>query len=397
MAKPVNTPTLQDKKLPGGKTTKVPPADTGGGTTASGGGGDPYAYAKKQNAKAVRKDRASAKVSLENSGAVIANLLARDKLIPDFSFDRDRKIRLAEIINDENIDLAMKDAKSAMSNYTGMADSNNMEQGDQSFSNLLNRSRERNSALDEAAMQGAGESDTLRSLGMSARNWAANQQQVNRSHADTERGINNEIGDLNAETRRNLIQIDRDKEEANSNAWNEFNDRNATAYGNRGDLRGELSEQYATVAGIQRNPDTRNMGAKVSTSFSSTTVPGKKQKTVLKQAGKKDLPGMDARGTAAAASAAAKTKKPKVVTTNLLGKAKKSEALRDSWSEKSAKDYAKSTEYTEAGYDPKETDPKALGFDGFAKLKSTRNSANYVAVASPVDLAKPSGAGLRKW
>lgn len=76
-----------------------------------------------------------------------------------------------------------------------------------SMQNLSNRARETNDALAQSASFGAGESDTARSQLMAVQNWAANQAEVNRSFADTQRSINTAVNDLNTDTRTGRINL----------------------------------------------------------------------------------------------------------------------------------------------------------------------------------------------
>ena len=73
--------------------------------------------------------------------------------------------------------------------------------------NLANRGRERADILAETALQGAGETDVLKTQAMALRNWAANQAEVNRAYHDTQRSINTEKTSLNSNTKQNLHNL----------------------------------------------------------------------------------------------------------------------------------------------------------------------------------------------
>lgn len=117
---------------------------------------------------------------------------------------------------------------------------NDMAEGQASFANVANRVRERADLLLESAAQGAGETDTLRTMMQALRNWQANQADVNRSFFDTERSVNNAITDLNADTRSARInlasQAQRDQEQAWSNYYN------------------QLADAYTQMGNIHANP-----------------------------------------------------------------------------------------------------------------------------------------------
>ena len=61
--------------------------------------------------------------------------------------------------------------------------------------------------LAQAALQGAGETDTLRGQFMAVRNWDANQADVNRSYFDTTRSINSSLQDLNSDVRQQRVNL----------------------------------------------------------------------------------------------------------------------------------------------------------------------------------------------
>lgn len=122
----------------------------------------------------------------------------------------------------------------------GSRTDNEKAEADQSFANLANRARENQDILAQAAEQGIGETDTLKSQLMALQNWDANQGEINRSFFDTMRSVNAAITDLNADTRSARInastQMIGDREQA------------------RATYRNQMSETAAQLGNLVANP-----------------------------------------------------------------------------------------------------------------------------------------------
>ena len=126
-----------------------------------------------------------------------------------------------------------------------------------SFMNLSNRAREHADILGQSALQGAGESDTLRAQMMSIRNWQSNQSDVNRSFYDTQRGINSSIVDLNADTRSARIGAAQNMLNDKEQVWDNFYDRKTDAYTQMGNIEGDpYSDAYKKNSSAYANMAT---------------------------------------------------------------------------------------------------------------------------------------------
>ena len=113
---------------------------------------------------------------------------------------------------------------------------NEKSESDASFANLGNRARESGDLLSEAAQQGAGETDTLRSQLMAVRNWDANQGEVNRSYFDTLRSTNSAITDLNADTRTAQVNMMGQLRSDQEQVWANYYNQRADAYTQLGNM-----------------------------------------------------------------------------------------------------------------------------------------------------------------
>ena len=103
-------------------------------------------------------------------------------------------------------------------------------------------------------MQGAGETDLLRTQLMSVRNWEANQSEVNRSFFDTNRSINSAVTDLNLDTKNARINLAADVLGDYDQIWtNYYNQR---------------SDAWTQMGNIHANPTSDSHNAK-STAYSN--------------------------------------------------------------------------------------------------------------------------------
>lgn len=110
------------------------------------------------------------------------------------------------------------------------------------FSNLV---RERQDSMTALLEQGAGETDTMRAMLMSARNWSANASEANRAFYDTQRSINQAITDLNIDTRTEMGRMYGGAEADKERTWQEFYNRRSEAFTQLGNIRGQQADYYA--------------------------------------------------------------------------------------------------------------------------------------------------------
>lgn len=171
---------------------------------------------------------------------------ALKKMISTY-FAKSRDIKIANI--NKVLDATTKDLLKGYGERAGQLEGsrkdNQKSEAAGSFENLQNRMRELADIREQAALQGAGESDTFKTQMMALRNWSANQSDVNRSFHDTSRSINSAITDLNADTRtaqtNAYIQANNDKEQT----WADYYNQQQDAYTQLGNVNANpYSNQY---------------------------------------------------------------------------------------------------------------------------------------------------------
>jgi hypothetical protein len=242
----------------GDRTINTSQADTGDG----GGGGDGGA------ARAAAAARASARSASRQQNENASRLAQQQRGLID-AFASQRDVKLGNITNafQASDSLLLKNYQTALEGLMGTKRQNEMAEADASFSNVANAVRERQGVSEQAASQGAGETDLLRAQLQALRNYSSNQGEVNRSFHDTLQSINNSVGSLNSDTassRTNLFnQAEADREQAWANYANQAADAwtqimNIEAGGN---VESDTTEGYSKLyadAGDQAAAVTRN-------------------------------------------------------------------------------------------------------------------------------------------
>lgn len=132
---------------------------------------------------------------------------------------RDQLFRNAEAVLKNSLSGVQANYEQAVGDYLKTATSNEQDEASKSAANVSNRARERMSLLEQAASQGAGETDQLRAQLQAFNNFDANQLEVTRAFYDTQRQINGQIAGANSQA-----------ETSRRNAWNSLQDAKGAAY-----------------------------------------------------------------------------------------------------------------------------------------------------------------------
>lgn len=220
-------------------------ASSGSGSGSStgssgGGGGNSYASAMAAaNRKAAARYRRQAK-NLEAQAKALRHALRVD-------LKKGLLQQLADInqVSKQQDKIIRQGFRERMGSLLGAAEDNTKAAEAQTGINEQNLVRERNSALSEAMAQGAGESDALRAMMMSLRNWNANQTEIERGYFDTLRSIQSGQTDLETDTRtalvNNAIQRNSDKEML----WTNYYNQRSEIWTQLGNVRGQQADYYA--------------------------------------------------------------------------------------------------------------------------------------------------------
>lgn len=157
------------------------------------------------------------------------------------------------------------------------ARNNDIAAGDAGTGNDTNRARERASALSEVATQGGGESDALRAQLMSLRSWEANQGEIDRSHQDSARSIQNSRIDLVNDSRTAMQNVWLEADADRAQLWNDFRAQQSEVFTSLGNVRGQQAEYYglAKEQGGGKGGKIKSRSSSSSSSTSSTSKGGR--------------------------------------------------------------------------------------------------------------------------
>jgi hypothetical protein len=168
---------------------------------------------------------------------------ARDQNLADISMQLNRQIAELKSGHQLRAQQFLGAAKDTEAATAGAA-----EQG---ISNLV---RERADSLSAILEQGAGETDAMRAMVLSARNWHANQSEVNRSYFDSMRSVNSGINDLNLDTRGQMVGATSSAEGERDRIWQDFYNRRSEAFTQLGNIRGQQRDYYAEAKEMGVSP-----------------------------------------------------------------------------------------------------------------------------------------------
>ena len=194
----------------------------GGGDTSwsdggGGGGGGGGISAAESAARKVAKDQAAKENA--NTQAII-NMLRGS--LAGYAAGRDTQLANAESVFTQALAGIGKQYQLNSDDLGSQAARNESDEAAKTFSNRTNRSRERQALLEQAASQGAGETDQLRTIVQAFENADANQQEVTTAYNDSLGSIRSSLTGINASTENARRNAWGQREDARSQAMNDY-------------------------------------------------------------------------------------------------------------------------------------------------------------------------------
>jgi hypothetical protein len=205
--------------LQGGSVNRVPTAKSskvGGGPSAA---DIAAANAADATAKAMAAGKAQTLKQNQNTQAIIDALMGS---LSGFATGRDTQITNANAAMEAAFKGIQSTYDQALENYNGLLDQNEQDEASKTAANITNRARERMSLLQQAATQGAGETDQLRAQVQAFLNADQNQSEVDRAFFDTQGQINSQVAGANSQAEAQRRSAYNQNQEAIGSAWNDF-------------------------------------------------------------------------------------------------------------------------------------------------------------------------------
>ena len=168
---------------------------------------------------------------------------ARDQNLTDLSLVLNQQIKLLKEGHGLRVEQFMKSAKDS-----------EIATGGKSEENISNAVRERQDSMSALLEQGAGETDALRTMVMAARNWHANQSDVNRSYFDSMRSVNQGIVDLNIDTKSAMTNLNASTEAERERIWQDYYNRRSESFTQLGNIKGQQRDYYAQAKEMGVSP-----------------------------------------------------------------------------------------------------------------------------------------------
>lgn len=192
-----------------------------GGRRDGGGGGDGGAAARAAAAEAKAKKAAKdqARKENENTQKIIDALLGG---LAGYAKGRDTQISNAQLVLERTLRGIGANYAATVGDYEETLDLNEQDEAGKSATAVQNRARERMSLLEQAAAQGAGETDQLRAQLQAFQNYDANALEIARAFYDTQRAVNSQIAGANAQAENARRNAALQQQEQIGQAWDNY-------------------------------------------------------------------------------------------------------------------------------------------------------------------------------
>jgi hypothetical protein len=169
----------------------------------------------------------------------------RQAIRVDFASARDNNLAdISQTLN-QTLTSLRSDADARARQFLTAASDTEKATGDVAERGISNAIRERQDAMVGILEQGAGETDAMRAMLMSARNWQANAAESNRAYFDTINTVNASINDLNVDTRAAMAGQWSGAEAARDEVWQTFYNNRGQAFTQLGNVLGQQADLYA--------------------------------------------------------------------------------------------------------------------------------------------------------
>lgn len=238
-----------------GRATDTKKGSTTSKASGSGSGGQTAqqkadASARAAENRAIARQKAAEKKAGKRFLEGAANLqfqidALKHALTKDFASARDNNLRDINTVLTQQLNLLKEGHGKRAQEFLLSGKDNEIATGsvlEHGFGNLV---RERQDTMSAILEQGAGETDTMRALLMSARNWSTNANEANRAFFDTQRSINTGIADLNIDTKTELANAAVAAEADKERIWQNYYDRRSESYTQLGNTYGAQADYYA--------------------------------------------------------------------------------------------------------------------------------------------------------
>jgi uncharacterized protein YdaT len=207
---------------------------------------DAKAAEKRAVARANADKKKAGQRYLENAANLELQAKAiKDALNVEFARGRDQNLSDLDKVLTQQLNTLKEGAQLRGMQFLKQAEDTEGATAGVAESGISNLVRERSDSLNAVLEHGAGETDAMRAMLMSARNWHANAQENNRSYFDTMNSVNNSIVDLNIDTKTGLSNAANQAESERERIWQDYYNRRSEAYTQYGNIKGQQAEYFA--------------------------------------------------------------------------------------------------------------------------------------------------------
>lgn len=189
--------------------------------------------------------------------------ILRELLDGGFESAREQRLENIQRVYEQSDTALLKSYDARAGSLEDLRTDTKKAEADTSFANLANRARESGDILAEVATQGVGETDQLRAQLIAARNWSANQQEVNRAFFDSIGSNNAAITELNEDARTARVNLATKSLNDQEQVWASYANQMAQAASQLGNV---LANPYSDAYDAEGGTDAWQAMADASTS-----------------------------------------------------------------------------------------------------------------------------------